>query len=169
MVGLVLAAAVGCTGTTGDDPAAKIAWSGELCAAVTSASAVLATPPPVADPADPAAVRSAVETYLTSVTRGLTEAVDTATRLRSSPVTGGDAVAAGAASAYDAVRAPLDAALITLRGDPSAGAALTALAEVVPRITSAVPPEPLRVEPDSEFTRWAQQAPQCADVPALRR
>ncbi|WP_424183951.1 hypothetical protein ACOBQX_18570 [Actinokineospora sp. G85] len=163
-VAAVVLAASGCAGTDEPDDA-KVAWAGELCAVAASGAAALDRSPPAADPADPAAVRSAVTTYLESVTAGLTAAADGAAALRPSPIAGGDALADRLATAYRGLREPLDAPLAALRADTRPGAALTALAAVVPRITSLVEPD---VEPDSEFTRWAERAPRCADMPTLR-
>ncbi|WP_156755053.1 hypothetical protein [Actinokineospora pegani] len=159
----VVLAVGGCTATDEPDDDAKVAWAGELCAA--AGTAALDRPPPAADPADPAAVRSAVTAYLESVTAGLTAAVDGVEALGPSPIDGGDALADRLAAAYRGLREPFDAQLAALRADPGPGVALTALAAVVPRITSL---GELAVGPGSEFTRWAERAPRCAAVPTLR-
>ncbi|OLR89729.1 hypothetical protein [Actinokineospora bangkokensis] len=166
LVTAVGALTAACTGAPGDGE--KVAWAGRLCAAVGTADAVLATRPPTADPADPAALRAALTAYLGTVTAGLDQVVDAAGQLRGSPVPGGDAVLDSVERGYRGLRDPLRATMTTLSGDPSPAATLSALADVVPRITAGTAAGGPAAAPGPEFTRWSQQAPECAHVPALR-
>ncbi|SDD82254.1 hypothetical protein [Actinokineospora iranica] len=165
---LVLVAAA-CTSAPEPAPAAKTAWADRLCAAVADANAALATAPPPIDTGDPAAVKNTLSAYLGTLTEGLGRAVEAVRGLGQSPIDGGDRVSRTAGDAYEGLRRPLTEAKTVLDGAQDADTVARVVSEIAPRLEAVAAADPLAVDGDSDFTHWAEQAPRCAEVPALRR
>ncbi|GLW95525.1 hypothetical protein [Actinokineospora globicatena] len=166
MAGAVLATA--CSAAPDPDPSALVAWADRFCAVVADTAVVLATPLPDIDLADPDAARAALAAYLAAVTDGLSRAVSGIDALAPSPMTGGDRAAHVAADTYRGLRAPLDEARTVLDDNATAHVLAEVAGEVAPEVAALDLADPLAGTAGSDFTRWAERAPQCDRVPALR-
>ncbi|GLZ40311.1 hypothetical protein [Actinokineospora sp. NBRC 105648] len=164
--GLVLAAA--CTAAPEPDARTKTAWADRVCGVVVAAEAALAAPPPALDPADPAALRTALSGYLGGLSDSLSTAVSAFSSLRPAPIEGGDRIVQIAEETYRGLRAPLSEAKTALDGSTAPDVVAQAVAEVAPKLAALDLTQPLAGTAGTEFTRWAESAPQCARLPSLR-
>ncbi|PPK65778.1 hypothetical protein V5P93_000334 [Actinokineospora auranticolor] len=168
MAGVLLATA--CSAAPEPDPAANSAWADRLCAIVADVDVVLVQAPPSIDPGDPAVVQTEFRAYLDRVVAALGSAATAIGAMGPAPFPDGDRVAHAAVDALRLLRAPLAEAGTAMAEWPDApDRVAAALGEVAPKVAALDLAEPLAGAVGTDFTRWAERAPQCARIPALRR
>jgi hypothetical protein len=156
---LALAAAAGCGGGTD-----AIAWTDEVCGALTGFTDAVTTQPRL-DASDPVAAVQGLGDYLGSTATALQASISTLDAAGASPVEGGDEYVSRLREALTQIRTSFDAARTQLvQVDTSSAASMTAAlpAAVAPlqELTDlADPTEGLRA--NDELRTAAEQAPNC--------